>query len=94
MKKSPLTTFLLAALFLSATFSAIFCLLYISNTLKLRSLQGQVNLINRRNAVMSALIKEALDFSTNNPSIDPILERALLKAPKSAAAHTNKPLAK
>ena len=94
MKNSPFTTFLLAVLALSAVLSVIFCSLYISSTLQLRSLQGQMNIINNRLNAVSALANEAVEYSKRNPAIDPILEGAGVKQPKSASASTNKPASK
>jgi len=90
MKKSPLTTFLLVVCALSAVLSVIFCALYISSTLQLRSLQAQMNFINSRSSAISSLAKEAVDYSQHNPAIDPILEAIGAKAPKSGSVSTNK----
>ena len=94
MKNSPLTTFLLAVLALSAVLSVVFCSLYVSSTRELRSLQGQLNVINNRAAAISSLASEALEYSKRNPAIDPILEAAGVKLSKSSPASTNKAAAK
>ena len=94
MKNSPLTTFLLVACGLSAVLSVIFCALYISSTLQLRSLQMQVNIINSRSSAIAGLAKEAVEYSARNPAIDPILEGIGAKAPKSGSVSTNKPTSK
>ncbi len=91
MKNSPLTTFLLAVLAISAVLSVVFCSLYISSTRNLRKLQGQVTFINTRTAGVTALANDALEYSKNHPEIDPILQWANLKSPKTASATTNKP---
>jgi hypothetical protein len=94
MKNSPLATFLLVVGALSAVLSVIFCALYVSSTLQLRSLNAQVNFINNRSSAISGLVKEAVEYSTRNAAIDPILEGIGAKAPKSGSVFTNKPPAK
>ncbi len=94
MKNSPLTMFLLGALAVSAVLSLLFCALYIGNIRELRSLQAQVNRINNRGATMMSLASDSLKYSEHESSIDPILEWALLKAPKTPATPANKPATK
>ena len=92
--KSPLTTFLLAILGLSAVLSVIFCALYVSSTRQLRLLQGQMTIINGRTSSITALANEAMEYSKRNPAIDPILEATGLKPSKTSPAPTNKPATK
>jgi len=91
MKTSPLTTFLLAVLALSAVLSVVFCSLYVSSTRQLRLLQGQMNFINSRTAAITSLANEALEYSKHNPAIDPLLEASGIKPSKTAPPSTNKP---
>jgi type II secretory pathway component GspD/PulD (secretin) len=91
MKNSPLTTILLAVLFVSALASVVLCLLFIYNTRQLRSLREQANAINFNNVRINALASETMEYSKTHPAIDPILEAVGLKPGKSAAAGTNKP---
>ena len=91
--KSPLITFLLAALGMSAVLSVIFCALYVSSTRELRLLQGQMTFINGRINSVTALANEALEYSKRNPAIDPILESIGMK-PARTLTPTNKPAAK
>jgi hypothetical protein len=92
--KSPLTTFLLAILALSAVLSVVFCALYVSSTRQLRLLQGQMTFINGRTSSITALANEALEYSKRNPAIDPILEATGLKPSKTPSVPTNKPAAR
>ena len=92
--KSPITTFLLAILALSAVLSVVFCVLYVSSTRQLRLLQGQMNFINGRTTSITALANEALEYSKRNSAIDPILEATGLKASKTSPVPTNKPAAR
>ena len=94
MKISPLTSFLLAVLALSAVLSVVFCSLYVSSTRQLRLLQGQMNFINSRTAAITSLANEALEYSKRNPAIDPLLEASGIKQPKTVPLSTNKPASK
>jgi hypothetical protein len=94
MKNSPLTTFLLAVLALSALLSVVFCSLYVSNTRQLRLLQGQMNIIKVRTEAITSLANETLEYSKRNPAIDPILESFNIKQSKTAPTAPNKPAAK
>jgi len=94
MKNSPLTTFLLSILALSAVLSVISCAFYVYYAQQLRSLQGHVTLIGNRNRAVSSLVNESLEYSKLHPGIDPILEAAGFKQPKSPPAATNKPAGK
>jgi len=91
MKTSPLTTFLLVVLALSAVLSVFFCYKYVSSTRELRLLQGQMNFINSRTTAITALANEALEYSKHNPAIDPLLEASGIKQPRTAPLSTNKP---
>ena len=84
----------MAILAFSAVLSFIFCVLYVLGTLQLRSLQGQVNIISNSKTAVSGLVTEALEYSKHNPGIDPLLEKAGIKQPKTAPASTNKPASK
>ena len=83
MRNSPLTTVLLALLGLSAVVSLGLFWKYSSRGRELRALQVQVQGIqNNRNFVL-ALAQDALEYSKTHPAIDPILEEAKLKTPKT-----------
>ncbi len=102
MKNSPLTTVLLGLLGLSALASVVLCWFFISNARELRSLQGQVTIINNNRTIGNALATDALEYSKKNPALDPILEAVGLKpgkgaptpAPAPAPAPANKPATK
>ena len=91
MKNSPLVTFLLGVLAVSAVLSVVFCALYISNVREYRSLAGQVGAIELRQEALNYLAKDAIEYSKSNPAIDPILESYNLKPSKTASVPTNKP---
>ena len=61
--------------------------------MRLVEMQTQVASAQNRAAFIGLLAKDAVDYSSKNPAIDPILEAAGVK-PKSAAPATNKPAAK
>jgi len=90
MKNSPLVTFLLGVLAVSAVLSVIFCALYVGNVREYRSRAGQADAISMRREVLGYLAKDAVEYSRINPAIDPILEAYNLK-PKISLAPTNKP---
>ncbi len=94
MKNSAMTTILLAVLTLSALTSVGLCWSYIGSARELRSLQGQVGMINNNRALINSLANDTLEYSKRNPSIDPLLESVGLKPSKSAPAATNKPATK
>ncbi len=91
MNKSPLTTFLLAVLVISALVSTGLCYLCTRNAMRLVEMQTQVASAQSRAAFIGLLAKDAVDYSAKNSAIDPILEAAGVK-PKSTT--TNKPAAK
>ena len=91
MKNSPLETFLLAVLAVSALFSVLFCSLYISNIREYRSLAGQVRAIEIRRNAVNALGFDAIEYSKSNPAIKPILDPFIRK---TEAVSTNKPTGK
>jgi len=77
MKNNGLTTMLLAVLAVSAIWSVILCLQFISNNRELRTLQGRamaLQAFQQRAAVDEAVLREAVAYSTNHPAILPILE--------------------
>jgi len=93
MKNSPLTTLLLLALAISALASVVLCLWYSSNARELKTLQANWGAINQRQAGMESLIRELLEYSKKDPSIDPILD-TVVQRPKTGATTTNKPATK
>jgi hypothetical protein len=95
MNKSPLTTFLLGALVISALASVALCYMCTRNAMRLVELQTQVAFAQNREAFVNSLAKEVLEYSSRNPAIDPILEAANLKPSKTAPnAATPKPTAR
>jgi hypothetical protein len=76
MKNSPLTTILLALLAISAVLSLVFCWNYIRRSRELRGLQFQVTQINQRNAGISQLMNDVIEYGKRNPNrdIDRVLE--------------------
>ncbi len=69
-------TILLALLAISAVLSLVFCWNYIRKSRELRGLQFQVTQINQRNAGISQLMNDVLDYSKRTPNrdIDRVLE--------------------
>ena len=95
MKKSPFTTFLLILLVTSALVSVLFCGLYIQSAMRSRELQRSIAGAQNYRGLYVSLLNDCVEYSKKNAAIDPILEAAGAKAPKSAAAlTTNKPAGK
>jgi len=95
MNKSPLTTFLLAVLFISALASVGLCYACTRNTMRLVELQQQVSFAQSRGAFIASLVKDVVEFSAKNSTIDPILEASGIQPAKTTApANANKAGAK
>ena len=86
MNKTLLTTFLLAALLISALASVGLCYLCTRNAMRLVEIQQQVTVAQTRSAFIASLVKDVMDFSSKNPAIIPILEAAGIQPPKPTAA--------
>jgi hypothetical protein len=77
MKNSPLITFLVAALLLSALASLVLFWLYVGKTREMRSLQAMANQVNYFRQVSSALAGDAVEYGKTHPAINPILESTI-----------------
>ena len=86
MKNNPLTTILLAILAVSAVWSAILCLQYISNKRELGAMEGEVAVNSTRQNIDQAILNEAVMYSTNHPAILPVIEALGIKRPAPAPA--------
>jgi len=84
MKNSPLTTILLALLFISAVLSVGFFWKYIAKSRELRAYQVQVAQINQRSAAINQLINDMVEYSKRSPNHD--IEHVL-----ESVGVTNKP---
>jgi hypothetical protein len=84
MNKSPLTTFLLAVLLISALGSVGLCYLCTRNAIRLVEMQQEVAFAQSRNAFIASLIKDSVEYSSKDPAINPILEAAGIQPPKPA----------
>jgi hypothetical protein len=89
MKNSPLVTFLLGVLAVSAVLSVVFCALYISSIREYRSLAGQAGAIELRRNAINSLLRDTVEYSKSNSAINPILESFGYHKP--ATVPTNKP---
>jgi hypothetical protein len=74
MKNSPLTSILLAVLAISAVWSVVSCMQYISNTREIRQLQNQLAVIQYRQNAFQALLTDTKEYGKTHPQMDPILE--------------------
>jgi hypothetical protein len=83
MRNSPLTTVLLALLGISAVLSLFLFWKYSTRGREYRALQVQVAGIQQNRNIIASLAQESLEYSKTHPAIDPILEEAKLKVPKT-----------
>ena len=91
MKNSPLTSILLAVLAISAAWSVISCMQYISNTREIRELQARLAAVQYRQNAFQALLYDTGNYSKTHPAIDPILESIGIRRPaKTAPTATTK----
>jgi hypothetical protein len=91
MRNSSSTTVLLGLLVVSALLSIGLFWALISKEKELRDLRMSAAKINNTRTLVGFLGNEAVEYSKKNPSIDPILEAAGLKPPKSIPASAAKP---
>ena len=89
MNKSPGTTILLVILVASALTSLIFCGLYIYRSRQLREVKSIVAAAQNDRFLILALGKDVLEYSKQNPAIDPLLQSAGFKARAAAAPAGN-----
>jgi hypothetical protein len=95
MKNSPLTTILVLILVVSSLASVIICWMYMNNVRQSRSFQSDAVNMQRNQALIGQLARDAVEYSKKNQAIEPILENAHVLPPKGAAgAPTNKPASK
>ena len=85
MNKSPFTSALIAVQVVLAVWVVWLAFSYVSAARQMRSLQLKMSFINFRQAAMSSLAKDVLEYSQKNHDIDPLLESVNLK-PKNAPA--------
>ncbi|HWH72473.1 MAG TPA: hypothetical protein VNT26_24135 [Candidatus Sulfotelmatobacter sp.] len=92
MKKSPLTTVLLAVLAISTLASVVLCYMFVTGAGEFRRLQEQNAMINNNRGLINALANEALEYSKQHSDIDPILVAAGVKpGARPALAPTQAP---
>jgi hypothetical protein len=85
MKNNPLTTVLLGTLAISAIWSAILCIQFVSNSRELRAMQVEAASINHQQMTAQAILNDAVEFSKKNPAIDPLLETLGVKKASTPA---------
>ena len=90
MRNGPLTTILLALLVISALASLVLFWRYSTHGREYRAMQDQVQKIQQNRNFVMALAQDALEYSKTHPAIDPILEEAKLKAPRTGTPTGNK----
>jgi hypothetical protein len=93
MKNDGMTTILNWVLAGSLLLSLFLCFQFFNQTREARLLQGQVAAYQNSSVFLNLLVKDAQDYSTRNPEINPILESIGAKpkvAPAAATKSANK----
>jgi len=81
MKSSQLTNILMGLTAFSAVASIILCGLMISHSREIRAMQMQMAGINQNRAAATGLVNELAEYGKKSPSIMPILQSIVPKAP-------------
>ena len=84
MKTNQLTTVLMGLAAFSAAASIILCGLTITGGREIMTLRAQMGDINNRRIAASGLVNELAEYSKKNPSMEPILQSIMPKAPAPA----------
>jgi hypothetical protein len=87
MNSGTLTSILRGCLAMSLLLSTFFFVQYYFRTSELRRFQWQVARQQQTRAVVTALVKDVLDYSGRNPAIDPLLVSAGIKGAKGPTAN-------
>jgi hypothetical protein len=93
MKNSPFNAIFLAAVLVSSLWSVYLCYTFISRARELRELQARANVFNYKQAVLQAMVNDAIEYGKKNPAIDPLLESLGVKQ-RANSSVTNKPAGK
>ena len=86
MKNNQLTPILMGLTAFSAAASIILCGLTITGAREIMSLRLQMAEISNRRIAATALVNELAEYGKKNPSIDPILQSIMPKAPAKPAS--------
>ena len=96
MKKDLVASVLVVVLLLSAISAATLSIQFVRLSSQARGLQAQIDNLNRTRTVIQSLANDALEYSKQNPAIDPILfqfgvkQRPAAPAPAPAPAPSPK----
>jgi hypothetical protein len=85
MKSNPLTSLLLAVLFVNAAFTALMTYNYVQSIRTLQTLQVQRTAMNRELNVFNSLVNDTLEYSKRNPAVEPVLQSIGMKTTRAAA---------
>lgn len=84
MKSNPVTSLLMAVLFVNAVFTALMTFNYVRSMRTLQTLQGQRAVMTRELNIFNALVNDTLEYSKRNPAVEPILQNLGLKPNRPA----------
>jgi hypothetical protein len=79
MKRRLSNTVLTLLTSIFALTAAGFCFMHIQYTREIRSIQGQLLLVNNNRANLSRLAADLVEYSKTNPEIRPLLQSVGLK---------------
>ncbi len=79
LRKDPVLIGWTLTLLAAVTITAAFCCWYLTCSRQLQNLQREIVAINRNRAILQALGNECIEYSKNNPAINPILLKVGLK---------------
>jgi hypothetical protein len=84
MKSNPLTSLLMAVLFVNAVFTALMTFNYVRSISTLQILQVQRATMTRELNVFNSLVNDTLEYSKRNPAVEPVLQSIGLKSARTA----------
>jgi len=85
MKSNPVTSLLLAVLFVNAAFTALMTFNYVRSMRALQTLQVQRAAMTRELNIFNSLVNDTLEYSKRNPAVEPVLQSIGLKPGRPAA---------
>lgn len=85
MKSNPVTSLLMAVLFVNAVFTALMTFNYVRSMRAMQTLQVQRGVMTRELNIFNALVNDTLEYSKRNPAVEPVLQSLGLKPNQKTA---------
>lgn len=86
MKSNPVTSLLMAVLFVNAVFTALMTFNYVRSMRALQTLQTQRAVMTRELNIFNALVNDTLEYSKRNPAVEPVLQSIGLKSNQKSSS--------